>query len=415
MYRLDVRGSIFCFQLYSVPSLIVLYHPVRQIVFLAVLSAVVSSSAGSCPVSPTTRMDDFYREFISSDLYIDSVRPNLIADDQFSVLVENYASTSSEKLELVEGALVGGPPTTTTVGPLDAHEPQLGDFIVSDAVLARIRMALSWVQTPPVWDFSEWLETVGREANLELYYLHIELSQWSYCRNLDSRVLRKLIEQIHYRITLGIYTSYEQLVDQWVPVLSSMQREVTGLVFLSGMARSARPAPRMVAAAGATGMVLEVGLEVGCWCIQQCIRYYMNRFTTTTTTTTTSTTPSTIAAWILEGKRKQFDQFLTSSNSNLDEIMAHVGSVTASSDSELESRISSLRTESIVKIVAITKGIVSFTGPTFDPTETLEAAFRLSEFLGQRHSSDDWGQMKRQILVTVVKLRNLLSDLPFLI
>jgi hypothetical protein len=198
--------------------------------------------------------------------------------------------------------------------------------------------------------------------------------------------------------------------EQLVPVLSLIQRQITSLLFVSGMARSSRPAARM-AAGGATGIAIEVGLEVGCWCIQQCIRYYRNR--STTTTTTTSSTPSTIAAWILEGKRKQLDQFLSTANSNLDEIMVKVGTVSASSDSELESRISSLRTESMVKIVAITKGIMSFTESTFDPTEVLETAFRVSDFLSQRHTTDDWAQMKRQILVTVVKLRNLLSALPF--
>jgi hypothetical protein len=366
----------------------------------------------SCPTDQTPQMNAFYLNFISSPTYIDSVRSEIITDDCFFILSKKFErkiedetvfenalnglcsipTRDPEPIESAEDVVgVALPYMVPRFTVDDGHSVRLDDCIASEEVAKQLKHILKSLEEP----------ADRPNASVLLYYLHVDLSQRSVCPNIDSRVFRKLVEQVHYRFTVGASDGGFNL-ESMIPVLTSLYTEAMDLeIAARGLAHPAEPkfmiAPLVLA-------VVPIVAEIGCWCIGRCIKYYRDRTSTTTTTTpTTTSTPSTIAAWVLEGQRRQIEQFINVANADLDEIMIKIGSV---SDTDFEKQISALRTALMVKVMATTKGMVANGGSSYDPGSTIESSLRLTELLSRSHTSSDWPAVRKEILTTVSSLRS---------
>jgi hypothetical protein len=380
-------------------------------VVVSMPTRVVPDDAVTCPLSPTPQMDLFYSQFIVSDTYLDSARSGLLPENCLGILFHHFGSPL-EDLEvnapIIEDALVGRN-CTISQDELDQlysnprygrRRPQfeiddgksvrLDDFIASRDVFDRLESMLGLDPKP---------YPPSSDINLQLYYLHTDLTQRSACPNLESRVFRKLIEQLHYQLTIAVVDNTQ--VAALAPVIKFLHQNVEQLE--RGAESLAHPPRPMFMMAPIVLLVAPIVAEVGCWCLGRCIRYYRDRTSTTTTTTTTTTTPSTIAAWIIEGQRRQMEQFIAIANSDLDEIMIKIGTV---SGTDYEREIGALRSTFVMKIMAITKGMVANGGSSFDPTSTLESSFRITELLSKSHEISEWQSVRTEILSMVSKLRS---------
>ena len=361
-----------------------------------------------CPIHPPKDLDEFYLALLASPIYIDSIRPQIIPDECFAilskrfdrkivddVLFEDALQGSCNPLPSVEPTQPDADESAVYVAPLrrsvdDLRGIRLDDFIASEHAALKFKQILKAFEEP---------EDISR-ANLLLYYLNIDLTQRSACVNLDSRIFRKLVEQIHYQVATGVLDGGFNATTM-VPVLSDLYKEVMELEVAAQML-AIPPRPQFMIAPVVIALAPVVA-QATCWCIGQCIKYYNDRTSTTTTTTTTTTTPSTIAAWVIEGQRRQIEQFISVANADLDDIMIKIGSV---SDADFDRQISVLRTTLMVKIMAITKGMIANAGGSFDSANTIEASLKVTELLSGSHTAADWPNVRREILSTVSKLRS---------
>ena len=139
-----------------------------------------------CPIHPPRDVDDFYLNFITSPVYIDSIRSEILPEECFAILSKRFDRKIIDDV-LFEDALQGRCNPLPSVEPTqpDANEEspvvstyrysvddqrgvRLDDFIASEHAALKLKEILKALDKPAV--------EISR-ANVLLYYLNTDLTQ----------------------------------------------------------------------------------------------------------------------------------------------------------------------------------------------------------------------------------------------
>jgi len=150
--------------------------------------------------------------YLSSYEYRSEALAMRLPPDSFEVLQLGVSGKSNHYA--VSTALFGSP-KSYRYGDLDLNNPgyqtNLADYILTKDVRDRVAFIINLFDTKrprAASDIPDWMRSTGMELNLALYDLHTKLRLQSFCNQLQSVVIRKLIEQMHYRLTLEVAGEY---------------------------------------------------------------------------------------------------------------------------------------------------------------------------------------------------------------
>ena len=144
-----------------------------------------------------------FSSYISSDMYINSIREELIPENCYRMLFRKFQGVVDD--EFFDRVLAGNNcdrwPLATDQAPLVSEDyPSTipdEDFIFSSQVLKLLESIHSrFLGIAIVWPGGH------QQSNLLAYQLTTDLTQRSICETTDCRVFRKLVEQFHFRLTL---------------------------------------------------------------------------------------------------------------------------------------------------------------------------------------------------------------------
>jgi hypothetical protein len=154
-------------------------------------------------VAASFNVDEQYIAYLSSDMYIDSLKDQLLPENCYVILFEKFQGVLENTV--FENALNH---TGCDRAPLEGdHGPLINpDYVASvpidDFILSRdILVVLASINERAYAIGAEWPGS-HQQTNLLTFHLMTGLNQRSTCDTIDCRVFRKLVEQFHFRLTL---------------------------------------------------------------------------------------------------------------------------------------------------------------------------------------------------------------------
>ena len=400
-------------------------HPLTQVFLAILLSESNASTSSTGPVcSGSTDVDLFYMDYVSSSQYVEHIQSLMIGPGTLSVLSHvfdisppapassvAYVGLSATVDKHLLASTIGIPPNVT----IDDTPISGDDYISSEEVFARLDsiikgfdQLMELVDLSPANETSpDWFDhDLTRSINLELYYLHIDVSQQSRCSSFQCHAWRILLAQTHYQCAQWV------LVGDSIATISEFIRTMLGymepLRMQSGRCSTWLPHHPSVVDGKTKSfaplvILIPIVVEVGCWCIGRCIKYYLDhRKAAATATTTTAPTSSVLS--IPPPTSTPIDP----------RIATTIASVTATIDSWF-TQIQSLelfdasvwnfiRNLAKNQIIAISKSLISV-GADSGPLITI--TFDLFRLFGvECTSQDEWTPIRTAVLENLAFIRD---------
>ena len=151
--------------------------------------------------SASTDIDAGYFAYLSSDMYIESIRSELMPENCYLILLRKFQESFGDEvfehalnhIWCDDPALLADRPWVDT-----GYHPAVPvvDFLSTPETM----MLLKTVNDRAHAFGAEWPRG-HQSTNLAAYHLTSVLSQRSVCETLDCRVFRKIIEQFHFRLS----------------------------------------------------------------------------------------------------------------------------------------------------------------------------------------------------------------------
>ena len=382
--------------------------------------------AQSC--SPTALR--FYASYLASEDCVKAYNKMLLTDEEFNLLVSRFDSVLGGVDDATDEAyseLLGNGPVPISIEVGDelglvndiddnalapghrkpGEQVDSGDYMtgVSLVQLRSLQQAIaeSWVR----WSsggYEDWEESLDDSVNVGLYYISTSADQNSRCMSLDCRIWRLLLADIHHRVAIGFkektWVDFAEFANFIEPLLTVLIREVDvqgglgtdqvkGFVFLVPVA--------------------VVAADVGCWCLGQCIKYYRANQPVPPVTPVVSV-PIPIVDPLAPLQRVQMQLFFASANRDLDDLLTDLMLVNSGlSDTLLNAAIANIRTLFMVKLMAISHGVISNSTPGA-PIQALvmSGTLSLAQLLSRQFAMSTWMADRREIFNAITQLRAVL-------
>jgi len=241
-------------------------------------------------------------QLAESDPQALSFSPLLVDRSPVSIGTGNYATASTDTV--IDLPILSTDMITST------------DHLLSDSVLGklefireRIADSINDMITEEL-DFTEWMisPNYGGQVSLAMYMLYSEIAQQSTCMNLDSRIFRAVIRQVHYRLVVSAMEDHETFSNFFKPRISVLmdailrrRRDAIEQLTATTIAPpvEAGPAPATRSGGYAVATVIPILADFDYYCLVACWQCVRRPFTSTSssTTTTTTTTAAPTAPW----------------------------------------------------------------------------------------------------------------------
>jgi hypothetical protein len=153
-------------------------------------------------------IDDGYRKYLLSDMYIDSIKDKLIAENCYTILFRKFQGVLES--DVFDDALnnVGcdrsflEDENIPLINPEFSPSVPVDDFLLSRELFIVLKTTHDRAYTIGVdWPHAH------QTTNVWAYHLMTGVNQRSTCVTTDCRVLKKLIEQFHFRLSMLLRSS----------------------------------------------------------------------------------------------------------------------------------------------------------------------------------------------------------------
>jgi len=250
------------------------------------------------PADRTENMDIFYESYVVSDAYIALIRSKQI--DAFALSsLKTYMNPSPSSAPIQNSTIdtILGNDEEMSTGPQSIDQ---SDFISSDQVCSNMERILSKLDQISIskTDNDWYNHDITKSVNLDLYYINIDAEQKSVCPSRDCRVWRKIIEQIHINVSLGLVDrTWKSFDDFYANVVQNLDllkmasrragasfrthRRSSAFTSVPKGHRTSQSAPEADTLQQERQLAINrsVGSSIGCWCTTEtCFSYFFDNF-----------------------------------------------------------------------------------------------------------------------------------------
>lgn len=383
------------------------------LVFALVSSAVSTASTSlSATCSASTDVDKFYMDYVYSREYVETIKNHMLAPATVSALSHVFDIAIPDHPELAPAinrstlAWMTGIPES--VVPDDT--PISGDdfitsqetFVRLDSLISALDRLLEIRDDSP--DIDWYTHDLTRAINLEFYYLYVDTSHQSTCKSFQCHAWRVLIQQTHYRCAQGLFLhdwsggclDFHRTITSYLEPLRMQSGRcsawLSNSTFTTVNGKPKSFAPLVI--------LVPIAVEVGCWCIGKCIRYYRDRQAAAKATAVPVSTLSTTGTPHTPDPRVMAT--MASTRTAIGSLISQITLLIVFDASVW----TFLRNFSRDQIVGISKSLISIGA---DPDTVLTCTFDLSRLFNGDYTSAQWASVRSSILTNLDRLGRTLT------
>ena len=377
------------------------------------------------PVAPESR--HLVASTIRSPAYVEQTRSTLLSQNQFNLLASRYLAgfegvrhppSNAETVLILEGNFEASATTsegskTVKAGPSlpDALPPIPETDVIRTDLAGSLKQLVDgyWDRLAGSQDGSvpalsdALLDSSVSEFNSDLFLILAQADQMSSCQEMQCVLWSVLLRKIHYRMLLSEVDS-NSLELSLLDVLTAMS-------LVRGDLRTTDGEPQVTAIAPLVVAAIPFILQAGCWCIGQCIRWYM------ATTSTTTPEPTTTVDPLIAVRKAQRLNFFSSANQNIDSVASSVRGFKCANQEEFISGISAVRISAIEKLTAVASVVGKIAAisqqersDSFDATELTRIVLTIISSLSGVSRFEDWPATQQQVALGLGEVRSELFE-----